>query len=278
VLALAYRPLSVDEFRTSGKKLEEFETELVFLGLIGLIDPPRLEVREAIGRCKEAGIKVCMITGDHPLTALAIAQQLGIADKGDDKAVLKGSDIDAVSTNDLDLLASLDPFPTVFARVSPQHKLKIVQALKLRNEICAMTGDGVNDAPAIKQSHVGVAMGLTGTDLTKDAADIILTDDNFSTIVSAVKEGRHIYDNIKKFILYLLSCNSAEIYVMLLCGIIGLPVPFTPIMILWVNLIADIPPALSLGVDPPEHDIMTRLPRDPRKNIFNWKTVGLLLY
>eukprot|EP00727_Mastigamoeba_balamuthi_P001111 m51a1_g10998 hypothetical protein (1120) ;mRNA; f:347807-351840 len=279
VLGLAYRAFPVSPAKEQYEKLEMLETELVFVGLIGLIDPPRMEVRDAIERCKDAGIRVCMITGDHPLTAYAIAVQLGIAEKGEEEqSLLKGADIDAVSDSNIDLLADLNPFPSVFARVSPQHKLKIVQALKMRNEICAMTGDGVNDAPAIKSAHVGVAMGKTGTDLTKDAADVILMDDNFSTIVAAIREGRQIYDNIKKFILYLLSCNSSEIYVVLFCAIVGLEPPFTPIMILWVNLVADIPPALSLGVDPQERDIMTRLPRDPRRGIFNWKTVVLLLY
>lgn len=279
VLALSYRPLGADEFAASGQPLASFESGMIFLGLIGLIDPPRMEVKGAIDCCKAAGIRVYMITGDHPVTALAIAKELGIVEPdADEKMLMKGADIDAISEDDIDLLANLDPFPAVFARVSPQHKLKIVEAVRMRNEICAMTGDGVNDAPAIKKAHVGVAMGLAGTDLTKDAADIILLDDNFSTIVEAIKEGRHIYDNIKKFILYLLSCNSAEVYVMLLCGIFGLPIPFSAIMILWVNLIADIPPALTLGLDPPEYDIMERLPRDPRQNIFNWKTVVLLLY
>ena len=279
VLALSYRPLKAGEVAASGQPLAAFEADMIFLGLIGLIDPPRLEVRGAIDCCKAAGIRVYMITGDHPVTALAIARELGIVEAdADERALMKGADIDAISDDDIDLLANLDPFPSVFARVSPQHKLKIVEAVKMRNEICAMTGDGVNDAPAIKKAHVGVAMGLAGTDLTKDAADIILLDDNFSTIVEAIKEGRHIYDNIKKFILYLLSCNSAEVYVMLLCGIFGLPIPFSAIMILWVNLVADIPPALTLGLDPPEFDIMERLPRDPRQHIFNWKTVVLLLY
>jgi len=191
---------------------------------------------------------------------------------------MKGSDLDAYTESDMDLLVDLNPFPRVFARVSPQHKLKIVEAVKKRGEIAAMTGDGVNDAPAIKKANVGVAMGLTGTDLTKDAASMILMDDNFKTIVAAIHEGRIIYDNIKKFILYLLSCNSAEVYTMLLCGIIGLPVPFSAIMILWVNLIADLPPALSLGVDPAEPDVMTRRPRNPKDNIFNKRTIVLLLF
>ena len=326
VLALAYKPMQPGEYvRPSSSsssssssseddgsqpKLADHERDLVFLGLIGLIDPPRLEVRKAIQDCKEAGIRVVMITGDHPLTAMAIAQKLGIVgdgsdDDGDDSAaavpahddegaqesiemaggaasrpvvMMKGSELDAYSDDDIDLLANMDPFPTVFARVSPQHKLKIVEALKHRGEICAMTGDGVNDAPAIKKASVGIAMGKTGTDLTKDAASMILMDDNFKTIVLAIHEGRVIYDNIKKFILYLLSCNSAEVYTMLLCGIIGLPVPFSAIMILWVNLVADLPPALSLGIDPPEPDVMSRRPRNPKDNIFNKHTVILLLF
>ena len=312
VLALAFKPMQPGAYVKGGadQKLADHERDLVFLGLIGLIDPPRLEVKGAIEECKEAGIRVVMITGDHPLTAMAIAQKLGIVDDdaagaADDAAavpahddegaqesiemagqgagtrpvvMMKGSELDAYSDDDIDLLASMDPFPTVFARVSPQHKLKIVEALKQRGEICAMTGDGVNDAPAIKKASVGIAMGKTGTDLTKDAASMILMDDNFKTIVLAIHEGRVIYDNIKKFILYLLSCTSAEVYTMLLCGIIGLPVPFTAIMILWVNLVADLPPALSLGIDPPEPDVMLRRPRNPKDNIFNRHTVILLLF
>ena len=315
VLALAMKPMQDDEYVKDGKqKLADHEHELVYLGLIGLIDPPRLEVKGAIEECRGAGINVVMITGDHPLTAMAIAKQLNIVTEEDEREaeeqdetddgrkmterereeaagsvemkgaarkdayLMKGSDLDAYTESDMDLLVDLNPFPRVFARVSPQHKLKIVEALKKRGEICAMTGDGVNDAPAIKKASVGVAMGKTGTDLTKDAASMILMDDNFKTIVLAIREGRVIYDNIKKFILYLLSCNSAEVYTMLLCGIIGLPVPFSAIMILWVNLIADLPPALSLGVDPAEPDVMTRRPRNPKDNIFNMRTIILLLF
>ena len=316
VLALAMKPMQDDEYTKDGQqKLADHEHGLVYLGLIGLIDPPRLEVKGAIEECRGAGINVVMITGDHPLTAMAIAKQLNIVTEEDEREaveqddeedggrkmterereeaagsvemkgaprkdayLMKGSDLDAYTESDMDLLVDLNPFPRVFARVSPQHKLKIVEALKKRGEICAMTGDGVNDAPAIKKASVGVAMGKTGTDLTKDAASMILMDDNFKTIVLAIREGRVIYDNIKKFILYLLSCNSAEVYTMLLCGIIGLPVPFSAIMILWVNLIADLPPALSLGVDPAEPDVMTRRPRNPKDNIFNLRTVILLLF
>ena len=319
VLALAMKPMGDDEYTkgAADQKLADHERDLVYLGLIGLIDPPRLEVKGAIEECRGAGINVVMITGDHPLTAMAIAKQLNIVTEEDEREaegdedemmgasgramterereeaagsvelkgaarkdayLMKGSDLDAYTESDMDLLVDLNPFPRVFARVSPQHKLKIVEALKKRGEICAMTGDGVNDAPAIKKASVGVAMGKTGTDLTKDAASMILMDDNFKTIVLAIREGRVIYDNIKKFILYLLSCNSAEVYTMLLCGIIGLPVPFSAIMILWVNLIADLPPALSLGVDPAEPDVMTRRPRNPKDNIFNLRTVILLLF
>jgi len=184
-------------------------------------------------KCQGAGIRVCMITGDHPSTAKAIATKLGLANEH--TSVLTGDQIDMLaSTGEL---KTLEPFPTVFARVSPDNKLQIVEALQSRNEIVSMTGDGVNDAPAIKRADCGVAMGITGTDITKQSASIVLADDNFKTIAYAVQEGRRIYDNIKKFILYLLSCNAAEIFVMLLAVIIGAPVPFAPIQILWANII-----------------------------------------
>jgi Ca2+-transporting ATPase len=217
-----------------------------------------------------------MITGDHPNTSLAIADQLGIANKHDPTAVLRGSEIEAYS--DLSVMAGLHPFPTVFARVNPEHKLKIVQALKMRDEVCAMTGDGVNDAPAIRQADVGIAMGITGTDLTKDCADFILTDDNFTTIVEAIREGRHIYDNVKGFTVYLLSTNFAEVFVMLACAITGLPIAFTTIMILTVNTVINVPPSIALGIEKPRKGIMKRKPRNPKHGVLTTKATALLIF
>jgi len=182
---------------------------------------------------------------------------------------MKGSELDLLSD---DAIAELKPFPSVFARVSPDNKLKIVKALQSRHELAAMTGDGVNDAPAIKKADVGIAMGLSGTEITKQAADIILADDNFSTIVEAIREGRRVYDNILKFIIYLLSCNSAEIQLMMVCTIFDIELPFTTIMILWANIIADVPPATALGLEPPERDVMERYPNDPDAGVLNYRT------
>eukprot|EP01114_Cavostelium_apophysatum_P000463 TRINITY_DN10425_c0_g1_i2.p1 TRINITY_DN10425_c0_g1~~TRINITY_DN10425_c0_g1_i2.p1 ORF type:complete len:447 (-),score=150.41 TRINITY_DN10425_c0_g1_i2:1077-2417(-) len=275
VLGLGMKTLDVEQMKSIDNKYEALEKDLVFVGLLAMIDPPRKEVRPTILGCKQAGIRVCMITGDHPRTAFAIGCMLGITDPTAESAVVTGQQLDAMAKGDL---SAMDPFPTVFARVSPANKLKIVNALQLNGEIAAMTGDGTNDAPAIKNSDVGIAMGKGATDMAKDSADVILSDDNFTTIVEAIKEGRRTYDNIKKFVYYLLACNSAEIYVMLFAVIIGLPIPFTPIMILWANLIADLPPALALGVDPPVRDIMNRKPRDPKKGIFTVKTAFSLLF
>ncbi|KAJ1948574.1 hypothetical protein FBU59_001530, partial [Linderina macrospora] len=242
------------------------ECDLVFAGLIGLIDPPRSGIVESVRRCHEAGIKVIMITGDHIGTASAIAESIGILqpDHVDNSRAITGAELDLLSD---EATATLDPFPSVFARVSPENKIKIVKALQQTGHIVAMTGDGVNDAAAVKGADIGVAMGLGGTDITKEAADMVLVDDNFTTIVAAVEEGRRIFDNILKFILYLLSCNSAEIFLFLFASVLNLDLPFTTIMILWANIIADIPPALSLGMDPPESNIMRRPPRNPKSGI-----------
>jgi len=350
VLGLAVRKVGHEEAEAivKSEKMEESETQLSFIGLIGLIDPPKQGVRESISTCKTAGIRVIMITGDHVTTASAIARQLGIIDpdnvamqrtmKGSEldllsedavaelkpfpsvfarvspdnklkivKALQARGELDAMITGDhvttasaiarqlgiidpdnvamqrtmkgseLDLLsedavAELKPFPSVFARVSPDNKLKIVKALQARGELDAMTGDGVNDAPAIKKADVGIAMGLSGTEITKQAADIVLADDNFSTIVEAIREGRRVYDNILKFIVYLLSCNSAEIQLMMVCTIFNIPLPFTTIMILWANIIADVPPATALGLEPPERDVMERYPNDPKAGVLNVPT------
>ncbi|KAL6591922.1 calcium ATPase [Neocallimastix californiae] len=273
VLALAIRKVSHEEAHAivKSEQQQDSESNLSFIGLIGLIDPPKKGVRESIATCKNAGIRVIMITGDHVITASAIARQLGIIDAENIsmQRTMKGSELDLLSD---DAIAELKPFPSVFARVSPDNKLKIVKALQARHELAAMTGDGVNDAPAIKKADVGIAMGIGGTEITKQAADIVLADDNFSTIVEAIREGRRVYDNILKFIVYLLSCNSAEIQLMMICTIFNIPLPFTTIMILWANIIADVPPATALGLEPPEHDVMKRYPNDPQAGILNIRT------
>ncbi|KAJ1898937.1 hypothetical protein LPJ66_002437 [Kickxella alabastrina] len=252
------------------------ESDLVFAGLIGLIDPPRTGIFDSVRSCHDAGIKVIMITGDHIGTATAIAESIGIIrqDKPDTQRAISGAELDLLSEEAMSLL---DPFPCVFARVSPENKIRIVRALQQIGHVVAMTGDGVNDAAAVKGADVGVAMGLSGTDITKQAADIVLTDDNFTTIVLAIEEGRRIFDNILKFILYLLSCNSAEIFLFLIAAVLNLDFPFTTIMILWANIIADIPPALSLGLDPPELNIMKRPPRNPKTGVLT-KSTTLVMF
>ncbi|KAG0301623.1 P-type ATPase [Dissophora globulifera] len=249
------------------------ESDLVFLGLIGLIDPARAGVQESVRICKEAGITVVMITGDHIKTASAIARELGILEEGG--RAIKGEELDLLSEQ---AIAELKPFPNVFARVSPDNKLKLVTALQSRGESVAMTGDGVNDAPAIKAANVGVAMGIAGTDITKQAADIVLSNDNFNTIVEAVEEGRRVFDNILKFIVYLLSCNCAEIFLFLLCSIVGVELPFTVVMVLWANIIADVPPAMALGVEPAEPGLMSRDPRSPRRGIITKTSFGVIMF
>lgn len=245
------------------RKEEMLEQDLVFLGLCGMIDPPREEVLPAVQECHQAGIKVVMITGDYQTTAQAIAQSLGIYQKGD--VILTGAQLDEMSDKKL---ARVIDNVSVYARVSPEHKLRIVKALKAKGHVVAMTGDGINDAPAIKEADIGVAMGKTGTDVTKEASAMILSDDNFSTIVAAVQEGRGIYDNIRKFIRYLLSCNVGEVLTMFFASLLGLPIPLLPIQILWVNLVTDGLPAMALSVDPISRDVMQRLPRSPKESIF----------
>lgn len=242
---------------------ESVEQGLIFLGVAGSMDPPRLEVRDAVLKCKLAGVKPIMITGDHKNTALAIAKSINICNS-DDQA-LTGDELEKITDEQLvEKVKSV----RVFARVSPNHKLRIVKAFKRNNNIVAMTGDGVNDAPAIKEADIGVAMGISGTDVTKEAASMVLTDDNFATIVSAVEEGRIIYDNIRKFIRYLLSCNLGEVLTMFLASIFYMPNPLTPIQILFVNLATDGLPAIALGVDPPDKDIMRQQPRVKGESIF----------
>jgi Ca2+-transporting ATPase len=255
-IAAAYK----EEHLTRSEKLEQ---NLIFLGVAGSIDPPREEAGDAVLKCKLAGIKPIMITGDHQNTALAIAKSLNICNTAEQ--VMTGAEIEEIS--DLELEGRIKKI-RVFARVSPNHKLRIVKAFKKKGNIVAMTGDGVNDAPAIKESDIGVAMGISGTDVTKEASSMILMDDNFSTIVAAVEEGRIIYDNIRKFIRYLLSCNLGEVLTMFLATVFYLPNPLSPIQILLVNLATDGLPAIALGVDPPEQDIMRQQPREKRESIF----------
>lgn len=244
-------------------KNDSVEENLIFLGVAGSMDPPRIEVKDAVLKCKMAGVKPVMITGDHKNTALAIAKSINICTT-DDQAIT-GDELEKMSDEEL---AKRICKLRVFARVSPNHKLRIVKAFKKNNNIVAMTGDGVNDAPAIKEADIGVAMGISGTDVTKEAAAMVLMDDNFATIVSAVEEGRIIYDNIRKFIRYLLSCNLGEVLTMFLASLFYLPNPLTPIQILFVNLATDGLPAIALGVDPADKDIMRQTPREKNEGIF----------
>lgn len=260
VIGLAYRDLdSIPDTPTP----ETIERNLNLLGLVGIVDPPRSEAKEAVKKASEAGIRSVMITGDHKLTAVAIARQLGIMHEGDQ--AFTGIELDKMSDEDLQNVVTKT---SVYARVSPEHKLRVVEAWQAHNMIVAMTGDGVNDAPALKQANIGVAMGITGTDVSKGAADMILTDDNFATIVAAVEEGRTIYDNIRKFIRYLLGTNSGEILTMFGALMIGLRVPLLAIQLLWINLVTDGLPAVALGFEPSEPDVMKRKPRPPRESIF----------
>lgn len=252
---------------------QDAESKLLFIGLFGMIDPPRPEVKDAVEVCRKAGIKTIMITGDHALTAKAIAKQLTIANEHSE--VITGRELDKIS--DLELEKKLDDV-TVFARVSPEHKLKIVKALQRKGHVVAMTGDGVNDAPAIKVANIGIAMGITGTDVAKEASSLVLLDDNFATIKTAIEEGRNIYENIRKFIRYLLASNVGEILVMLFAMMLALPLPLVPIQILWVNLVTDGLPAMALGLDSPESNVMTKKPRSLSESVFSrglgWKILS----
>jgi P-type Ca2+ transporter type 2C len=250
---------------------ETAERGMTFLGLVGMIDPPRPEAKQAIAVCAEAGIRPVMITGDHPLTAQAVAQELGLLSTGG--RVVTGTELEEMSDEQLERdVESIG----VYARVSPTHKLRVISAWQARGQIVAMTGDGVNDAPALKKADIGIAMGITGTDVTKEAADMTLTDDNFASIVAAVEEGRGVFGNIKKYLMYLLSSNIGEIGLMVGSTLLGLPLPLTAVQILYVNLATDGLPALALSVDPPEKDLMKRKPRDPRTGIFTRPVVALM--
>jgi Ca2+-transporting ATPase len=231
------------------------EDQLTFTGLVGMIDPARPEVRDAIATCHEAGVRVVMITGDHPLTAAAIGRDLGLVDEGGE--AMTGAELGQLDAAELDDTVGRG---SIYARVSPEDKIGLVKALQRRGEVVAMTGDGVNDAPALEQAHIGVAMGITGTDVTKDAADMVLQDDNFATIVAAVREGRVVFDNIRKFIRNIMSGNLAEVAIMVLGPILGMPIPLLPLQILWLNLITDGLPAMAMAVEPAEPGVMRRPP------------------
>lgn len=270
VLAVAYKDIEAVPDQVNADTVEK---DLVFIGLTGMIDPARPEVVEAVRKCKTAGIRAVMITGDHKVTAVAIADEIGIYNEGD-KAVT-GTDL--VEMSEESLYGNVQDY-SVYARVAPEHKVRIVKAWQSHGDIVAMTGDGVNDAPALKQADIGVAMGIVGTEVAKDASDVVLTDDNFSTIVGAVEEGRRIYDNILKVIQFLLSANMGEVLLIFIASLFNIGNPLTPILILWINLVTDSLPALALSMDPAEGDIMTRKPRDPRKGFFSKGMIWRISY
>ncbi len=258
VLAMAYRPLVADVPLSQ----EAIERDLIFVGMAAMIDPPRGEAREAVRTSQEAGMTVVMITGDQANTAVAIARELGIFHEGD--VALTGAELEQIGDERLDEIVNR---VRVYARVAPEHKLRIVRAWKYQHQVVAMTGDGVNDAPALKEADIGIAMGVTGTGVTKEASDMILSDDNFATIVAATEEGRTIFDNIRRFIHFMLSCNIGEVLTLFVAGLVGLPLPLIPIQILWINLTTDSLPALALGVEKPEPGVMRRPPRDSQEGI-----------
>ena len=263
VLALAYK-----ELQASNEPQENTENNLMFLGLVGMMDPPRKEVIDSIAQCKRSGINVVMITGDHKLTAAAVAREIGIIDDdttNQDMVMISGQHLETMNVT---TLSEKVDYLKIYSRVSPEHKLKIVQALKKKGHIVAMTGDGINDAPALKAADIGIAMGITGSQVTKESASMILADDNFATIVSAVKEGRRIFDNVKKYLVYLLSVNLSEIIILAFSIILGWPLPLLAKHILYINLATDGSPAIALGLEPPEPDIMKRKPRNPNETIF----------
>ncbi len=268
ILAVAYR-----EFDDVPANIEAsvVERELTFLGLVAMIDPPRPEVKVAMKECRSAGIRSVMITGDHKNTAVAIARDLGFYSES--SLAFTGEELDRMSQDEFEGVVEKT---VVYARVSPEHKLRIVKAWREKGKVVAMTGDGVNDAPAVKEADIGVAMGITGTDVTKEVSEMVITDDNFASIVNAVEEGRGIYDNIRKFIHYLLSCNVGEIFVMFIASLVRMPVPLLPIHILWINLITDGLPALALGVDPIDKNIMKRKPRPVNESVLTRK-MGILI-
>jgi P-type Ca2+ transporter type 2C len=259
VLGVAYRSLTA----VPDEVTPETERDLTLLGLVGILDPARPEARDAVRVAREAGIRPIMITGDHALTAEAIARDLGIIEEG--TKAITGAELEAMSDEQM---AEALRTTSAFARVSPEHKLRLVKSLQSMDQVAAMTGDGVNDAPALKQADIGVAMGITGTEVSKGAADMVLTDDNFASIVAAVEEGRTIYDNIRKFVRYLLSSNVGEILVMFVAILVGMKIPLLAIQILWVNLVTDGLPAIALGFEKGEEGVMKRKPRPKNESIF----------
>ena len=268
VLGIADKPLAEIPAANSA---EENERELVWLGMVGMLDAPREEVKQAVSNCLRSGIRPIMITGDHPLTAMAIATKLNIANA--DEQAITGQEIAQMSAVELEQSVKQT---SVYARVAPEHKLRIVQALQKRGKFVAMTGDGVNDAPALKQANIGIAMGITGTDVSKEASDMVLLDDNFATIVAAIEEGRVVYDNIRRFIKYILGSNIGEVLTIAAAPLLGLPsVPLSPLQILWMNLVTDGLPALALALEPAEPNVMSRPPFNPKESIF---ARGLGLY
>jgi Ca2+-transporting ATPase len=269
VLGVAMRPLAGPPVAYEAAALE---CELTFLGLVGMKDPVRPEAKVAVEICRAAGIRTVMITGDHQETAVAIARELGIMEPG--MQAISGTDLDRLA--DDELARQVSRF-AVYARVSAEHKLKVVRAWRQQGAVVAMTGDGVNDAPAVKEADIGVAMGISGTAVTKEASDMVVTDDNFASIAAAVEVGRGIYDNIRKAVHYLLSCNISEVLVMLLAALVGLPLPLLPVQILWINLVTDGLPALALAVDPAAPDLMRRRPRDPRGRILDRSRIAVML-
>jgi len=268
VLGFAYKPL-IGSYNTTS---EEIERNLTFVGLQAMIDPPRDGVKEAIAKCETAGIKTVLITGDHKLTAVAIAKELGLFKEGD--KALSGDELDKLSDKKLDRIVE---DITIYARVSPEHKVRILDVLKKKGHIVAMTGDGVNDAPALKKADIGIAMGITGTDVSKEASDMVLTDDNFASIVNSVEEGRGIYHSIKQFVQYTLSSNLGEILVIFIAILIGWPLPLIAIQILWVNLLTDGLPGLALGLDPFSKDIMKKPPRKREEQIISKEVIQNIL-
>ncbi|UCD44510.1 MAG: HAD-IC family P-type ATPase [Candidatus Bathyarchaeota archaeon] len=263
VLAMSYKPMpdGTDEY-----EMEDVESGLTYVGMVGMIDPAREEVPQAIETCKQAGIRTVMVTGDHRLTAVAIAKQIGMLDEETPTSVMTGEDLEAIGDEELDAVIE---GVYVFARVSPEHKMRIAQSLKRKGQIVAMTGDGVNDAPALKAADIGVAMGIKGTDVTKEASDMVLEDDNFATIVRAVQGGRHIYDNVTKYLRLMLAANFDEFIEITVVTLLGLPLPFLPIHVLWINLVTDGLPAVALSIDPPDPDLMKYPPRDPNEGLLS---------
>ena len=283
MLGMASKEITPDaaDFKVFSEDTDEIEARMIYIGSVAIIDPPRRGTKDAINTCKQAGIRPIMITGDHLKTAIAVATEIGLVDENTAVMSIEGSEL--AEMND-DELSERITSTNIFARVSPEHKLRLVTALKEQNHIVAMTGDGVNDAPALKRADIGIAMGISGTDVSKEAADMVLADDDFSTIVGAILEGRTIYDNMRKFVLYLLSCNAGEIAVMFLGMILtslifNFPIlPLLAIQILWVNLVTDGLPALALGVDPPDDDVMIRKPRDPDEQLLTRKSIYFIVY